>query len=133
MKPTLPKLKKKLEIVFNKFIRLRDSGGGWFTCISCGVTKSTDIIDAGHYYSKNGYDGLRFDEDNVHGECQGCNRFDDSHLIAYTINLEAKIGWYELQNLKDRAALYKKSGYKWARFELEEMIEIYKLKIKDLE
>jgi len=132
MNKSLPKLKKALEIHFNKYIRLRDSGGGYFTCIACQMTKSTDDCDAGHYYAKNGYDGLRFDEDNVHAECSACNRFDDSHLIGYGVGISNKLGEQALQDLHNRAMDYKMNGYKWGRAELEEMILEYKLKIKDL-
>lgn len=133
-KLTLPKLKKKLEKVFNKFIRLRDSGGGFFACISCGLTKTTDEMDAGHFYAKQGYDGIRFDEINVNGECSGCNRFNESHLIPYAINLANKIGDSELQKLHERAANYKKdSNFKWDRSELEEKVLHYTQKIKEVE
>ena len=131
-KPTLPKLKAKLQKVFNRYIRLRDSSGGFFTCISCGFTKSTDMMNAGHFYACKGYDSLRFNEENVHGECASCNCFDESHLIGYGINLERKIGLVELSKLHSKAKDYKMNGYKWTRFELEEMIEYYTEKIKEL-
>jgi len=132
-KLTLPKLKKKLQTIFNKYIRLRDSGGGFFTCISCGITKSTDVMNAGHFYAVKGYDGLRFDEYNVHGECAACNCWDESHLIGYAINLKSKIGGEELESLHYRASEYKKGYHKWDRSDLEEKIEFYKRKIKELE
>lgn len=78
---SLPKLKAKLQEIFNEYIRLRDKDR---PCISCGEIKT---LQAGHYWAVGGYDGLRFDEDNVHGECAGCNGFDDMHLIGYRDNL----------------------------------------------
>jgi hypothetical protein len=129
-KLTLPKLKKKLQTIFNKYIRLRDSGGGYFTCISCSMTKTTDEMNAGHFYAVKGYDGLRFDELNVHGECASCNCFNESHLIGYAINLNEKIGDIEIQKLHKRAAAYKKdSNFKWDRNDLENKILLYKEKI----
>lgn len=131
---TLGKIKEDLQKVFNKYIRLRDSGGGFFTCISCGMTKSTDEMNAGHYYAVKGYDGIRYDEENVHGECARCNCWDESHLIGYGVRLSQKIGEDRLQELHKRAAEYKRnSNFKWNRLELEEMIVIYKQKIKDLQ
>ena len=53
---SLPKLKNKLEDIFNEFIRLRNAGQ---PCISCGERKT---LQAGHYWAVGGYDGLRFDE-----------------------------------------------------------------------
>ena len=53
---SLPKLKNKLQDIFNEFIRLRDAGQ---PCISCGENKP---LQAGHYFAVKGYDSLRFDE-----------------------------------------------------------------------
>ena len=116
---SIPKLKKKAQILFNSFIRERDRDQ---PCISCGQFKE---LQAGHYYPTQGYDGLRFDEMNVHGECSGCNCFDESHLIGYGENLLERIGKVEFDLLKLRAADYKKFGHKWRRSELEEIIEKY--------
>jgi len=126
MKPTLPKLKAKCQIAFNAFIRKRDEGK---PCISCGQMKP---LQAGHFYSVKMYDGLRFDEDNCHGECAGCNAFDDMHLLKYAENLIKRIGRERFNELCLRAEKYKREGYKWSRAELEEKIEYYKEKIKEL-
>ena len=122
--PSLPKLKAKLEGIFNEFIRLRDLNN---PCMACGEIKH---LEAGHFWAKSGYDGLRFDEDNVHGECPRCNRFDESHLIGYAIRLKAKIGEERYNALCERAADYKKNGYKWSRTELMELIEKYSEKVR---
>ena len=122
---SLPKLKAELQVLFNRFIVLRDKDK---PCISCG---KNNYLQAGHYFAVKGYDGLRFDEDNVHGECAGCNCFDESHLINYGENLKDKIGLVRYNDLCRRAKLYKLSGYKWMRYEIEGMIDIYKSKIKN--
>jgi len=121
---TLPKLKADLQKIFNAYIRKRDEGK---PCISCGLMKP---LQAGHYYSVKGYDGLRFNEYNVHGECAGCNCFDDSHLIHYGVNLEERIGVRRYADLMLAASDYKHDGYKWSRSELLELIDIYKEKLK---
>jgi len=121
---SLPKLKADLQKIFNEFIRLRDQGK---PCISCGQFKP---LQAGHYFPTQGYDGLRFNENNVHGECAGCNCFDEAHLIHYTNNLEKRIGYDAYMSLNFDAQQYKKNGYKWSRSELIEKIEQYKQQIK---
>lgn len=123
---TLPKLKAELQAVFNAYIRQRDKDK---PCISCGEFKE---LQAGHFYSVRGYDGLRYDEDNCHGECVRCNCFDDSHLIGYSVNLIRRIGPERFVLLQERAIDYKKNGKKWSRSELEEMIKLYKTKINEL-
>lgn len=134
-KKTTAKLKQDLQKVFNKFIRERDSDGIRFTCISCGETKPVDQMNAGHFFAVGGYDGLRFDEDNVHGECAYCNCWNESHLIKYTINLQGKIGLKRFNELLERAQAYKRIGQvsflnriesKWYRPDIEELIKHYK-------
>lgn len=124
---TLPKLKNDLQEIFNRFIRYRDLGK---PCISCG---QFGLLQAGHYFPVKGYDGLRYDEDNVHGECPRCNGFDDMHLIGYNKNLFNRIGPERVQKLEEKARDYKMNGYKFTRSELTELIKIYKQKVAELE
>lgn len=127
-KKTIAKLKQDVQKVFNKYIRLRDKGR---PCISCGLPKT---LQAGHYFAVSGYDGLRFDEDNVNGECAGCNCFNESHLILYGQNLKAKIGEDRYNDLIQRAEDYKKDNYfRWDRAELEELRILYLEKCSELE
>lgn len=124
-KKTLPNLKADCHKIFNEYIRLRDSGK---PCISCG---GFGEMQAGHYYAVSGYDGLRFDEDNCHNECVWCNCFDESHLIGYGSNLINRIGIERYKALQERAISYKKFGKKWSRSDVEELIKIYKEKLRD--
>ena len=121
---SLPELKKTAQKLFNEYVRLRDKDK---PCISCGQPKP---LQAGHYYAVKGYDGLRYNEDNVHGECAGCNCFDESHLIGYGGYLILRIGLDRLTALGKAAAEYKKHGYKWSRSDLEEIIDKYREKIR---
>ena len=118
---TIPKLTAKAQKVFNAYIRKRDSEDGYFTCISCGQTKTTDLMDAGHYVPVKGSSALRFDEYNVHGECKSCNGFDQFHLIGYRRNLIDKVGERKVMELEYQHRLIKK----WTRTELNEIIEKY--------
>ena len=120
MTKTLPKLKKEAEKYVNAYVRKRDAE---LPCISCGKHK---VLQAGHYYPVKGYDGLRFNTDNIHGECAGCNCFDESHLIHYTKNIKDRIGLERFEELEKAAADYKMNGYKYTRSELTEIIEKYK-------
>jgi len=121
---SLPVLKKKLQGEFNKYIRKRDGGEDEMgICISCGKFRK---LQAGHFYPVKGYDSLRFDEDNVHGECAGCNGFDKGHLIGYQINLRKKIGDKKVDDLISRAEESKRTTHKFYRHDLEEKIQYYK-------
>lgn len=84
----------KLDKVFSLYIRMRDSREyhfRYFRCISCGQVKPFDMMDCGHFVSRNVM-ALRFNEQNCSGECGHCNRFDGSHLIGYRKNLIIKLG-----------------------------------------
>ena len=116
----LPKLKQDAQKLFNAIIRRRDEGK---PCISCGQFKPSQ---AGHYYPVKNYDGLRFDEDNCHGQSIRDNKFLYGNLISYGENLLIRIGQERFDALKQRAADYKRSGYKWSRAELLEIIERYR-------
>lgn len=106
---------------FNAFIRKRDEGK---PCINCGHFRE---LQAGHYFPTSTYSGLRFHLDNVHGECKQCNYFNSqSHSYGYRKNLEDKIGTGAFNQLELVAASYRRTGKKWSRFELIEIIEKYK-------
>ena len=114
-----PNLTKKLDKVFSAYIRLRDAmPSGYFKCISCGQIKP---------FSRKNM-SVRFDEDDCHAECKGCNRFSSDHLIAYQANLIRKIGMQRFELLSAKAHQAKH----WSDFELEAMIKHYTAEVKRL-
>lgn len=129
---TLPKLIKECQEICNKYIRLRDSQNGYFKCISCGQIKNYYEMQAGHFHEVGKSSGLRFEPDNIHGECSGCNLFDQDHLINYTINLKNKIGAARFDELQRVYEYYRINKKRWAKYEIREKIEIFKTLIKEL-
>lgn len=113
----LPKLKKKAQEVFNKWIRNRDKDCG---CISCGGS----VDHAGHYFSSGQFSALTFDEVNVNSQCLGCNNFRHGNLIQYRFGLIEKYGVEIIEELEAKS---KVNIYKWSRQELEDIITTYKL------
>lgn len=112
---------KLAQQVFNKFIRQRDNG---LNCISC--NKPCKKENAGHYYSQGGHSAVRFNEDNVHLQCEACNSFLSGNLLNYQIGIETRIGGQKLIELQGKAYEVKK----WSKDELKEMITKYKNKLK---
>jgi hypothetical protein len=109
---------REAQIEFNKFIRLRDAKE---PCISC--QRSTGCkMNAGHYRSVGSSPELRFNEFNVHIQCEHCNNFKSGSPIDYRINLVKKIGlerveWlegkhepkkYTIEEIKEIKSKYKK-------------------------
>jgi 5-methylcytosine-specific restriction endonuclease McrA len=122
-KKSIPNLLKVAVKVFNAFIRTRDSDDqGNFTCISCNKPKPKEQLQAGHYFPAGQYGHLKFNENNVHGECIFCNYYSGDHLIKYRVNLINKLGLEEVEKLEAQA---KVSGFKWDRFELIDIIQRY--------
>jgi len=118
-KYSVPKLLKKATLLFNKMIRGRDAGQ---PCISCGKYTT---LQAGHFYSGGHYSGLKFNPDNVHGQCVRCNMYLSGNLNEYRKNLIKRIGKERVEKLDEISETYKRIGWKWERFGLIEIIEKY--------
>lgn len=121
---TVQEYVKTVQKTFNKFIRLRDKGQ---VCISC--QKPPKKVNAGHYFNANNHWNVRFDEDNVHNQCEACNTSLSGNLIEYREHLINKIGIERYNVLNDKARLTRK----FTIDELKEINEHYKLKIKNKE
>lgn len=123
MQKSLPEYKKIVQRVVNKYIRLRDDGR---PCISCGKRLE---LQAGHYIAQGSCGLLRFNEENINGQCVGCNKFMHGNLINYRIGLVEKIGEKQVKYLEN----HRHDLHKWTREELETIKSDYQAKIKDLE
>ena len=114
---------KELQVVFNKYIRLRDQNK---TCISCG-TPLKGKFDAGHFYPVGSYKNLRFNEDNVHAQCVHCNQHKHGALNEYSLRLPERIGQERFNKLNEDRLIE-------LHYSIPELIElkvIYKDKIKN--
>lgn len=112
---------KILQILFNKFIRLRDAN---LPCISCG-RKNVEEFHAGHYIAST-YQVHRFNEFNVHKQCSFCNTHLRGNLIEYRANLIAKIGIEKVEQLEQT----KHNKFDLTISDLKQLITEYKLKLK---
>lgn len=123
---SIPELKQIAQKEFNAWIRQRDSKGDHFVCIACNSVKPLNQMDAGHFYSAGNHSYLRFNENNVHGECRKCNYFMSGHLLAYRENLIKKIGIAEVEKLDQ----WKNFKQKWDRIQLMALIMKYRELLK---
>ena len=121
---TQQSLTKKAQRYFNAFIRARDKGK---LCVSCDKPLANKF-DAGHYFSST-HKNTTFNEKNVHGQCVRCNRDLHGNLLNYQIGIEKRIGGDELIKLHEEAHKIRK----YTREELNEIIEIYKQKKKEID
>lgn len=122
---TLSDYLKLAQITFNKYINLRDKDK---PCISCDKP-ITGRVNASHFWNANNHYNVRFNEDNVHSSCITCNQFLSGNLLEYRTRLISKIGEQRFNILESES----KKTRKFTIEELKETINIYKLKIKQLE
>ncbi len=115
---------KELQKIVNTFIRLRDKDK---LCVSCDKPL-INKFDAGHFYPAGSYKNLRFNEDNIHGQCVHCNRDKHANLLEYRPRLIKRIGIERVEEL-DRL---RNIPAKYTIPELIGMKVIYKDKIKQL-
>jgi hypothetical protein len=115
----------KAQTAFNAWIRESQKDNG---CISCGIKINVQFC-AGHFYTRKARPWLRFNEDNVHLQCnQFCNLHNSGNIIWYRPRLIEKIGqerFDAMTNLTGRDWKPTKDFY----LDVEKK---YKLKLKEL-
>ena len=121
MKSKLLRLRDKAWDLQSKYIRQKENG----VCFTCGVKKDWKEQQAGHFVHGHCMD---FIEENIHCQCPKCNTYLSGNLIPYAINLEKKYGYGIIQKLRRKGNEIKKYKIK----ELEDLIERYKKKLKEL-
>ena len=121
MKSRRRRLVDKLDTVFSKFIRKRDSDS-FCKCYTCGKQGDPKEMDAGHYIKRSCM-RTRWDERNVHAQCTGCNRFRGGAMDEYALHIIKDYGEGIIEELM---AMKHDPVKKFSLDELEEMIEKYK-------
>ncbi len=111
----------KAERQCNKYILIRDKGK---PCISCGTISTEVDYAAGHYIPKGRSAALRFNEFNIHRQCNNyCNLKNSGNLISYRMALvklygEGKVQWLDKSHempryrIDDYKRIYKEFGDK---------------------
>lgn len=147
-KPSVSSLKKKLDTIFSRYIRLKAvqeaMGNEYISCCSCGQVRHWKDMDAGHFASRR-HNMTRYDEENVNPQCVPCNRYDEGNPAGYArfllgkypeYNLyrttpegERKCVWTILDELDYRSHQLKQ----FRADELLDMIEMYKAKLKEVQ
>ena len=120
--------KEKLDRVFSKFIRLRDTNEqGWGQCISCGKIVFWGKAHAGHFINRR-HMSLRYSEMNVNLQCVACNTFNEGNAAGYALGLTKKHG----EDVIKQLMIAKKQSKKFTQTELKQITEYYKYKVKNL-
>ena len=115
---------KAAQIVFNNYIRARDKNKN---CISCGKQLGK-TFHAGHMFSVGAYPNLRFNENNVHGQCIECNLHKHGNVKEYDLSLQNILSDIEYSKLLES----RNTPLKLSLDEVKELIAIYKHKTQEL-
>lgn len=94
---------EKAQKAFNAFIRKRDEK---LPCISC---QRYDLlkVNAGHYRPQGRNAQHRFNEKNVHKQCEACNTSLSGNLTEYRKHLITKIGLGEVEKIENDNSIKK--------------------------
>lgn len=123
---SLAHLKKIARDWTHKVVRKRDEGK---PCVSCGQYV---ILQAGHFYSAGHYDWLRYDLDNIHGQCLRCNYHLHGNLSEYRRKILTRISKQRLADLDLKAEWGKRTFTKWDRLSIILIIDKMQKKYKEL-
>lgn len=129
--PKLSTLQDKADKAMSLYIRQKYADeNGYVACVSCGKVDNWQNMDCGHFVPKSRGASIRYVEENCHPECQGCNRFDEGHLINYTRYMIDMYGNDKIDELKQEARKTLTPSQKRAL--CEEAIEYYTKAMEDL-
>ena len=118
---------KKLDAVFSKFIRLRDSDeDGICRCITCGSPHHWKQMDNGHYIKRQ-HLALRFSEISCNAQCRKCNWLGQGEDVKYKDALIKKHG----QEVYNRLLASKNNYIKLSQFDVDTLEKYYKMKVKE--
>jgi 5-methylcytosine-specific restriction endonuclease McrA len=123
-KPSRKTIVNNLDKVFSEYIRRRYAKNGIAECVTCGKKDHWKNLQAGHFMSRKHY-ATRWDEENVEVQCMACNvyRYGEQYLFAKHLG----------QEKADELLAKSRTMVKIKDWELQDMIEIYKKKLLELE
>ena len=124
MKPSISKLKKKLDKYFSLWIRLKDAdSNGYNFCFTCNKFDHYKNLQNGHFISRK-YLSTRFDEQNCAPQCPKCNIFcyGEQYLFGQ------KLGSELAESLQEKS----RSTVKIFPYEYEERISYYKNRVEKI-
>jgi hypothetical protein len=103
--------------VIHKFVRERDKNK---PCISCGCDWN-DKFQAGHFYPAGSFETLKFNLDNINGQCEQCNLYKSGNFENYSLNLPKRIGQQRYNELVKLAEIDKQFSKVWDIDKLKEI------------
>ena len=103
--------------IVHKFVRERDK---YKPCISCGAEWNHNF-QAGHFYPAGSFETLKFNIDNINGQCEQCNLYKSGNFENYSLNLPKRIGQNRYEELVKLAEIDKHFSKVWTVEKLKEI------------
>lgn len=126
-KPTVSKLKARLDAVFSLYIRIKFSDeNGIVACYTCGAKMHWKKIQNGHFVSRQ-YNAVRYEERNCRPQCYSCNYLHRGNYATYSLKLINEKGVAEIEWLESQKRVIKQFVIR----DLEMMIEHFSLLVKE--
>ena len=129
---SLSKAKKKAWTAFSIYVRTRDAIRTTGTkeealCVTCNRRYPIKELQAGHFIPGR-HNSILFDERNVAAQCYGCNVMKSGNTTQYWLFMEKQYG----RKIIDELMELDKQTKPFKVFQMQELEEIYKKKLKDL-
>ena len=126
---TLAKLKKDLDTVFSRYIRLRKAdNNGMVECFTSGVVKHWKEHHCGHFQSRR-HTATRWNELNCQVQSVSENIFNQGNQYQFGLNLDKEYGAGTAEGL----LILAQQTVKYSRADLVELIAHYKEKVIKLQ
>jgi hypothetical protein len=124
---TAAQLIKLLDRIFSRYVRLKAADeNGLCRCVSCGKYHNwKHKIQAGHFIPRTKH-RTRFDETNVHPQCEYCNKWLSGNPGGYAEYMMKTYGVGHIEKLQLAARM----PYQYDRFWLIEQIKHYREEVK---
>lgn len=105
------KLKKELDALVSRFVRLSHSDGrGFARCYTCETKYFWKKIQCGHFIRRQ-YLATRFDLRNLRPQCVGCNIYGDGKMVEFSKKLEKETPGITLVLYKEAQKIMKNYPY----------------------
>lgn len=118
---------KKLDAIFSKYIRLKNTNNGFGICATCGQVKKYEQLDCGHFISRE-HLNTRWNEQNVHIQCQQCNRFKSGKQYEFSLFIDKKYGL----GTSNKILNFSRIPCKPFEIELKELTKQYKSEVNKM-
>lgn len=105
----LKKAHSTTKTVVHAYVRERDKGK---PCISCKNDWKPNF-QAGHGYAAGSFETLKYNLNNIHGQCEQCNLRKEGDFFNYSLNLPERIGVENYNELVRLAGIDKQFSKVW--------------------